>query len=168
MLHIYTGNGKGKTTAAAGLAVRGAGAGFQVYFYQFLKDGSSSEAAMLRKLGIITENSVCTKFAFAMTEKEKAELRTVQNNMLLKIRELITSKTADMIILDEFFGAYSENLLDRRLAESFVEIKENCEIILTGRNAPDFFLNVADYATEMKEKKHPYNKGIKARKGIEY
>ncbi len=170
MLHIYTGCGKGKTTAAVGLAVRGAGAGMNVFFMQFLKNGSSSEIKMLRNLGIdICCVPQCTKFTFNMSSDELSAVKAEHNKMLKEARELMISGTADMIILDEILGAYDKNLLDREIAAELIcNAKSECELILTGRNAPELFVEKADYVTIMELKKHPYEKGIAARKGIEY
>lgn len=170
MIHIYTGCGKGKTTAAVGLAIRGAGAGMNVFFMQFLKDGSSSEIEMMRKLGIrIRSTPQCKKFTFNMSDGELSAVRAEHNRILENVRELMNSGKADMIILDEFFGALDKNLLDRDFAEKLIcESKFSGELILTGRNAPDVFVERADYVTVMELKKHPYENGISARRGIEY
>ncbi len=170
MIHIYTGCGKGKTTAAIGLAVRGSGAGMNVYFMQLLKNGSSSEIGMLRKLGIkLRYVPQCEKFTFNMNTDELTAVKAEHNKILENVRELIISGIADMIVIDEFFGAYDKNLLDRKFASELIcNSKFNCELILTGRNAPDFFVEKADYVTVMESKKHPYDKNIAARKGIEY
>ncbi|MCM1230962.1 MAG: cob(I)yrinic acid a,c-diamide adenosyltransferase [Ruminococcus flavefaciens] len=165
MIHIYTGDGKGKTTSAMGLAVRGAGAEMSVVVFQFMKDGSSSEIAVLEKLGIpVTCCKECSKFTFQMNADEISAVIDSHNMILEKIK----SESADMIILDEFFGAYNDNLFDRKLAEQVVFGKSATEIILTGRNAPSLFTDKADYITVMTKVKHPYDKGIIARQGIEY
>lgn len=168
MIHIYTGNGKGKTSAAVGMAIRCAGAGMNVRFFQFLKDGSSGEITMLEKCGIITETADCSKFVFSMSPQERSEISEIHNNILKKTAEIITEKTADMVVLDEFFGAYEEALLDKELAERIIFSCKETEIILTGRNSPKTFIDKADYVTVMESPKHPYYKGIPARKGIEF
>lgn len=169
MIHIYTGDGKGKTTSAAGLAVRGAGAGMRVFFFQFMKNGSSSEIRMLENMGInVICCRECSKFTFLMNEKELSAVRNTHNIMLEKAWSIINKNTADMVVLDEFIGAYNSSLFDRELAEKIVLSRTDIEIILTGRNAPEIFTDKADYVTVMQKEKHPYDKGTGARKGIEY
>lgn len=171
MIHIYTGNGKGKSTAAAGLAVRAAGAGMRVCFIQLLKNGTSSEIAMLKKLGIMVRCAEsCNKFTFAMTDEERSELTEEHNSLLSDAERLLRSKTVDLLVLDEFMAAYNGELLDRDLAEMVVKAAAEAEreLVLTGRNVPEKFVEMADYVTVMEAKKHPYEKGVTARKGIEY
>jgi len=170
MLHIYTGNGKGKTTAAVGLAVRAAGSGLKVYFLQLMKDGSSSEIEMLRQLGVnVRAAKSCCKFTFQMNEAERAAAASEHNSILNEAAELIRTGSADLIVLDEFFCALSEELLDRELAERVVlGDTGDTELVLTGRGACSPFTEKADYITEMMPVKHPYDKGIAARKGIEF
>ena len=170
MLHIYTGNGKGKTTAAVGLAVRAAGSGLKVYFLQLMKNGSSSEIMMLRKLGInVRAAQSCCKFTFLMNEAERAAAAAEHNAILSEAAELIRTGSADLIVLDEFFCALSEELLDRELAERVVlGDTADTELVLTGRGDCSPFTEKADYITEMMPVKHPYDKGIAARKGIEF
>lgn len=169
MIHIYTGDGKGKTTSATGLAVRGAGAGMRVFFFQFMKNYGSSEIVMLEKIGIpVVCCKECSKFIFQMNETEISAVKDSHNIILDKIYHIIQSDSADMIILDEFFSAYNKNLLDRERAEKIILSECSVEIILTGRNAPDLFIDKADYVTVMTKVKHPYDNGTYARKGIEY
>lgn len=170
MIHIYTGDGKGKSTAAAGLALRGIGAGMTVVFVQLLKDGSSSEIAMLCKLGAkVRCCSTGGKFTFQMSDEEKSAVAADINSALDQVAEIMSAGSADMIVVDEFFGAYSSGLLGNDLAERIVDsVPENVELVLTGRNAPDSFVNRADYVTVMNKVKHPFDRGIEARRGVEY
>lgn len=169
MIHIYTGDGKGKTTSAAGLAIRGAGAGMRVFFFQFMKNGSSSEIKMLENMGIIVNCcQECNKLTFLMNEEELFAVRNTHNSMLEKAGSIIADGTADMVVLDEFINTYNSNLFDRELAEKVVLSKTDIEIVLTGRNTPKIFIDKADYVTIMQKEKHPYDKGVCARKGIEY
>ncbi len=171
MLHIYCGNGKGKTTAAVGLTVRANGSCMKTAFLQFLKNGTSSEVNVLGKL---ENNTVicckeCTKFTFQMNNEEKQLITAVHNDMLEKAMALIETENVQLIVLDEFLDAYEKKLIDIKLAESFIRnYSYKVEIVITGRKTTDFFLEVADYVTEMKAVKHPYQKGITARQGIEY
>lgn len=164
ILHIYHGNGKGKTTAATGLAIRAAGAELKVIFIQFLKNGTSSEINILKQINNIEYFCCdeCRKFTFQMSDKEKA-LVTSGNNELI---EKAFSSDADVIILDEFLDAYNLNMIDSD-SEKYI-LNSDREIILTGRNPAEIFLDHADYISEIISVRHPYEKGIKARKGIEF
>jgi cob(I)alamin adenosyltransferase len=171
VLHIYYGSGKGKTTAAVGLTVRANGSGLKTAFFQFLKNGSSSEIKVLEKL---ENNTVfcckeCTKFTFQMNSEEKQMVTTVHTDMLKKAMELIETEKAQLVVLDEFLDAYSKKLIDTTLAESFIRsFSDRAEIVITGREPTELFMEAADYVTEMTAVKHPYQRGITARKGIEY
>lgn len=164
ILHIYHGNGKGKTTAATGLAIRAAGAELKVIFIQFLKNGTSSEINILKQINNIEYFCCdeCRKFTFQMSDKEKA-LVTSGNNEII---EKAFSSDADVIILDEFLDAYNLNMIDSD-SEKYI-LNSDREIILTGRNPAEIFLDHADYISEIISVRHPYEKGIKARKGIEF
>ena len=171
MIHIYSGEGKGKTTAAIGLAVRAAGAGLRVCFYQFLKNGSSSEISILRDLKGVTVRCCrnCNKFTKDMTDEEKAAVTAEQNSMLIEIKNIIKASSADMIIMDEFIGAYNKQLMDCLFAEVMLkEFPDNMELILTGRDPSPFICRVADYHSQINELKHPFKKGMSSRRGIEY
>lgn len=164
MIHIYMGDGKGKTTAAVGAAVRAKGAGKKVVFCQFLKNGTSSEISMLDKLGITVDFCPSiNKFLFQMTEHEKLMFK-IRN---IEILNAIDATDADVIILDEFLDAYNENIIDRQPAQKFIT-EFTGEIIMTGREAPQEFIDIADYITVMTKIRHPYDNGTPARKGIEF
>ena len=165
MVHIYCGDGKGKTTAAVGLAVRYFGSGGRVYFYQFMKNGTSSEIDILKNIGIYTKAcKPCNKFTFLMNDDEKKLVKEYHNEMLSEISKI---KEESLIVLDELASAYNKNLLDRCLAENIV-LNNKSEIVVTGREPARIFVDNADYISEINEIKHPYKKGIAARKGIEY
>lgn len=170
MIHIYHGNGKGKTTAAVGLAVRAVGAGMRVFFFQFLKNGTSSEINVLRKCSIETFCcEACTKFTFMMNDEEKKAVAEEHNSMLYTIIEMIKNKSADMIVMDEFLDAWNKEMLDIILAEKIItECSADTELIITGRSPAEKITEKADYISEIKEIKHPYTRGVAARKGIEY
>lgn len=173
MIHIYSGDGKGKTTAAVGLAIRASGAGLRVHFCQFLKNGSSSEIAVLRQISGMTVRccDVCNKFSFQMNEKEREAVRKLHNSMLDEVCDIIDHEEADMIVLDEIFGAYNSGLADSdRIFEIIGKISgnEKKELILTGRSPEKVFLKYADYHSNIEPLRHPFTKGIHARKGIEY
>ena len=171
LLHIYCGDGKGKTTAAIGLAVRAAGSGMRVHIVQLLKGGFTSELRILETIPEITVER-CDRnygFSFKLNEEEREALKECHNKLLFHAYEVIRSGAADMVIFDEFNAAYEYNLLDRELAERIILSKpERCEVILTGRHPDEKFLAAADYVSEIAAVKHPFQIGIKARKGIEY
>ena len=171
MLHIYYGNGKGKTTAAVGLAVRAAGAGMKVGFFQFLKNGSSSEIAVLKNIDNIKVFCCekCNKFTFSMNEREIDEITQQHNEMLKKAAELLEKGDINLLVLDEFLDAYNKKLIDMEFADYFIDnIVNKGEVVTTGRTPTEKLRETADYLTEMTALKHPYNMGISARKGIEY
>ncbi|MCM1314780.1 MAG: cob(I)yrinic acid a,c-diamide adenosyltransferase [Prevotella sp.] len=165
ILHIYHGNGKGKTTAAVGLAIRAAGAGLNVMFMQFLKNGNSSENEILKQIKNINICccDVCNKFTFRMNDTEKKFVTEKHNDMINRAFR----SYADIIILDEFLDAYNKNMIDRKISGNMI-LSDQREIILTGRNPAEIFLEKADYISEINAIRHPYEKGITARKGIEY
>jgi len=169
MIHIYFGEGKGKTTAATGLAARAAGSGKKVLFVQFFKDGSSGEVKSLKKLENITflyPDTYNGRYA-TMTDDQK---EVTKNSYTEAMKNAIAmAKDADLIILDEAVSAFSYGFIDRDGLLSFLrDNRETKEIVLTGRDPARQLLDLADYATEMKKHRHPFDKGIPAREGIEY
>ncbi len=167
MLHVYCGNGKGKTTAAIGLAVRAAGAGMSVFIAQLMKGSDTSELVILKSIENITLMR-CEKdlgFVKSMTQAEKEQMKIWHDNMLHEAFE----KSFDMVILDEFFSAYNYGLMDKEYAEERIfSSLDNSEIALTGRGPDEKFLKRADYVSEILAVRHPFEKGIRARKGIEF
>ena len=165
LVHIYFGEGKGKTTAAVGLAVRAAGSGMCVCFAQLMKPGRTSELDSLRALGVRVISGAQHKFSFDMTEEEKALVRT-RNDAIVDEALL---EPCDLLVLDEAIGAYRKGLVTREKIERLLEEKpDGLELVLTGRDPEPFMLERADYATEMVCRKHPYRAGIAARRGIEF
>ncbi|MBQ8687685.1 MAG: cob(I)yrinic acid a,c-diamide adenosyltransferase [Ruminococcus sp.] len=167
LLHIYCGDGKGKTTSALGLALRAAGAGLRVCFVQLMKGGVTSELNTLKLIPDITVLRCDRSYGFyrSMTDRDKADITACHNKLL---SDAFTSG-ADMIILDEFHSAYSYGLLDRDFAEQQIfSGRDTAEIILTGRDPAAVFTAEADYISEICCRKHPFEKGITARKGIEF
>lgn len=169
LIHLYCGDGKGKTTAAVGLSVRAAGAGKRVVFAQFYKDGSSSEIGILEKLPNVTV-LVCRKhFGFfkRMTDAEKAQAAQAYTALLTDA--IAHAGDADLLVLDEVISACNHGSVPEAEVLSFLEGKpEGLELVLTGRNPSDALVQRADYITEMKKLKHPFDSGIPARRGIEY
>ncbi len=168
-IQVYTGNGKGKTTAALGLALRAAGYGQGSYIGQFLKGHLYGELISLEKLSplIKIEQFGRKGFIHVTRNPDEEDIRLARKG-LKKCREAMLSGKYRLIILDEINVAVYFHLLTEKEVLEFLEQKpENVEIILTGRYAPSSFLKKADLITEMKEKKHYYKKGVMAREGIE-
>lgn len=166
MLQIYCGNGKGKTTAALGETLRAAGAGMRVCVVQLMKGSPTSELAALDLLPITIRR--CDRdygFYKSMSDADKAAITRCHNALL----QFAFAEEFDFIVLDELCSAYRCELLDRELAERLIiENKDRAEIVLTGREPPEIFLEKADYISEINSRRHPYERGIKARRGIEF
>lgn len=168
-IHAYYGHGKGKTTAAVGQAIRAAGSGLKVLVYHFLKDNSSGERKILDSVPGITclPGKDYVKFCSQMDETEKAKLKSENEKTLDEIGKLCAS--FDMVVLDEalcavWLGVLGEDILVRFLKEQ----GGSAEIILTGHEISEKVLGFVSYATEFRKVKHPFDKGLKARRGIEY
>jgi cob(I)alamin adenosyltransferase len=168
LVQIYTGDGKGKTTAAAGLAVRAAGTGLRVLFAQFLKGRPTGEIEPLKKLGVtVIRSEDVTKFIPQMSPAELEKCRLGQHETLDAVKEGIAG--SDVVILDEVFGAIAAGMIEIGDIISLIEQRpRGTEIVLTGRGAPARLVALADYVSDIKAVKHPYDKGVMARKGIEY
>ena len=167
MIQVYTGNGKGKTTAALGLAIRAAGSGLQVYIGQFVKGKKYGELKALKKIkNIKVEQLGSTCFIKkAPTKKDIA----LAKNGLEKIRKIISQRIYHMVILDEINIALRLELLALEDVISLIrKTPKKIELVLTGRYAHPEILKIADLVSEIKERKHYFKKGVKARKGIEY
>jgi len=167
LVQIYTGNGKGKTTSALGLALRASGAGLKVYVGQFIKSGYYSEIKSLKKL---KNNIKVEQYGRGCLIKGKPCKKDIEfaENGLLKAKWILAKKLYDIVILDEIIVACYLKLLKPEDVIELVKSKpERTELVLTGRYARPKLLKLADLVTEMKEIKHYYKKGIRARKGIE-
>jgi len=168
-IQIYTGAGKGKTTAALGLALRAAGHGLKTYIGQFLKGHNYGELKSLNKLSRwITIEQFGRKGFIHITENPDEEDIKRAKKGLQSCLAAMLSKQYDIIVLDEINVAIYLNLVSERDVNKFLDKKpENVELILTGRYAPESLCQRADLVTEMKDIKHYYSKGIRARSGIE-
>lgn len=169
LIHLYYGDGKGKTTAAMGLAVRSAGNGNRVLVAQFLKGRPSGEVPVLESIPGITlmRGKGLTKFSWQMTEEERDETRRQHAALLDAAAE--GARDCALLVLDEALGACHTGLLDEEALLRFLREKpEGLEVVLTGRDPSKELLDMSDYATEMKKIKHPYDKGTGARKGVEF
>lgn len=166
-IHVYTGNGKGKTTAAFGLALRAICAGKKVFIGQFIKGMEYSELNSVNYL----PNLVIEQFGrgcFIYKEPEDEDIKLAKNG-LKKCREILKEGNYDLVILDELNVAiYFKLFTVEDAIEVINERKENVEVVITGRYADDRIVKLADLVTEMKEIKHYYNNGVQARKGIEF
>ena len=166
LVHLYCGDGKGKTTAAMGLALRALGQGMRVVVVQFLKNGTSGELEPLKKLGAaVYSGQPGAKFTFQMNAEEKAQA-TKENNA--RLTEAL-QQPCDLLILDEICAARNSGMVDEALAKQAVlERPQHREVVLTGRSPEAWMVESADYITEMQPRRHPYEQGIPARKGIEF
>ena len=166
LVHLYCGDGKGKTTAAMGLALRALGQGMRVVVVQFLKNGTSGELEPLKKLGAaVYSGQPGAKFTFQMNAEENAQA-TKENNA--RLAEAL-QQPCDLLILDEICAARNSGMVDEALAKQAVlERPQHREVVLTGRNPEAWMVEAADYITEMQPRRHPYEQGIPARKGIEF
>ena len=169
MLHIYCGDGKGKTTCAMGLAARSAGHGRRVVIAQFLKSGNSGERVTLGALPNVTCLPVpeTMKFVFTMNEQEKAETRAQMTGDFLHAAEL--AKEADLLVLDELCSAISTGMVSLEEVLAFLDdCPEGLEVVITGRDPAPELQERADYITEMRKIKHPFDRGVSAREAIEW
>ena len=178
MIHIYCGDGKGKSTAAAGLALRCAGYGGKVLFVRFLKNDSSGELKGLRMMPEIELLSPRKSFGFYwnLSEQEKAELKKVCRECLEEVKQRVNEGKAEvnagdyqMLVLDEIMAVMKYEIISvDEMLEFLKNIPEEVEVVLTGRNPDPRLVQAADYVSEIRKIKHPYDKGVTARKGIEF
>lgn len=165
MLHLYWGDGKGKTTAAMGLALRALGHGRRVVIVQFLKDGTSGEIAPLRAAGAAVYACPNAKFTWLMDEADKAAAREASARALGQA----LAEPFDLLVLDEACAALKSSILDEALLRRAVAFAKNGrEVVLTGRDPAPWLQEAADYSTEMRAHRHPYADGVAAREGVEY
>ena len=170
LIHIYHGDGKGKTTCAMGLALRCAAQGQPVVIAQFLKDGTSGECRMLARLDNVTllAANPSGKFTFAMNDAEKQQTRDALARTFQAAVDFAKREQARMLVLDEVCGAISTGMLPEQAVLDFLDHKpDGLEVVLTGRNPSDALQSRADYISEICKRRHPYDKGIAAREGIE-
>lgn len=169
MLQIYTGNGKGKTTAALGVALRASGYNMTVIMYSFFKDdpdyGEARAACQLKNFSLIQVG----RDAFVnFKNPDPVDLKMCQQGWE-QAKKSILNKEADIIILDEFIIALAFNLLNTDEVIEFLKAHKNdVEIILTGRYADEKIIKIADLVTEMQEIKHYFHKGVSSRNGIDH
>jgi cob(I)alamin adenosyltransferase len=165
-VQVYTGNGKGKTTAALGLALRAAGAGLKVFIGQFIKKERCSEHLMLERFGDMITYQQYGRGLIRHTPTEE-DIAGAREGMR-EISDVVRSGSYDVVILDEVNVAVSVGLISVEEVLGLIREKPaTVELVLTGRNANDAVMAEADLVTEMREIKHYYEKGVQARRGIE-
>lgn len=200
MIHLYSGDGKGKTSIAVGMSVRMAGAGGKVIFAQFMKGNESSELNVLRRLPQVKVLKADKNFGFynEMTEEDKAEITGLHNEILKEIIECVeqyrreASDTAKMnvssqitaqegelvkdnfrpgmlIVLDEITYPCRWHLIDEDMFKNFLKkLPEGVELVMTGRDPLDYMIELSDYWSLVNMKRHPFEKGVPARRGVEF
>jgi len=170
-VQVYTGDGKGKTTAALGLGLRAAGGGFKVIMFQFLKGAHSGELDSVPCLGgrfDIIRLAETKKFFGSMNDAEKEELKKRLKHELEQVRSVMAAESCDVLILDEIMAVLHAELLTIEEVCALIDARPSgMELVLTGRSAPPDIIDRADLVTEMRCVKHYMNAGVNARSGIE-
>lgn len=167
-IHIYTGNGKGKTTAALGLALRAVGAGKRVFVAQFVKGMKYSEVDIINNRFDEIEIRQYGLDCFIFNAPTDADIEAARGG-LNEVKSILCNPSYDLVILDEANIALYYNLFGvNELIDALRSRNDNMEVVITGRYAPEKLIEYADLVTEMKEVKHYYNNGVEARKGIEF
>jgi cob(I)alamin adenosyltransferase len=169
LVQVYTGNGKGKTSAAFGLALRAIGRNLKVYMIQFIKGGFDyGELYAVKNLPNFTLKAFGRGKFVTSTPPQKEDVNLAQEALSFA-EKIVQSGAYDVVILDEINVALDLQLISLEDVLKLIKSKPpKLELVLTGRNAPEEVIRVADLVTDMKEVKHPFNKGTEARKGIEY
>lgn len=171
LIHIYCGDGKGKTTASLGLSIRAAGRGQNVLIVRFLKTDDTGELPSLARIPNI-EVTPCDRsfgFTFQMDEETMVEAKRYYRNRFQTASEKANSGGYDLLILDEIMSAYNYDMVEKEEVIQFLKNKpKELEVVLTGRDPARELLGLADYVSEIRKIKHPFEQGIPAREGIEY
>lgn len=171
LVHLYCGEGKGKTTAAVGLCARAAGSGKRVLFVQFFKDGTSSENASLRLLPNVHTMHEPRYFGRVsnMSKEEFEECKRAYSALFEAAISRAAAEEFDLLVLDEAVSSCNHGVIDEGALVRFLKGRPaRLEVVLTGREPSAALVEVADYVTEMKKIKHPFDAGIVARRGIEF
>lgn len=171
LIHIYCGDGKGKTTAAMGLAIRAAGREKKVFITQFLKSGKSGELVSLEKLKeyiTFLPGRPVNKFVWNMNDEEKMEAKREHTARFKEIIAIIKNEEYDLLILDEIIATINNGFIDLNEVIEFLKNKpKTLEVVMTGRDPREELIELANYVTEMKCIKHPFEEGVPSRVGIE-
>ena len=171
LVHLYCGEGKGKTTAAVGLCARAAGSGKRVLFVQFFKDGTSSENASLRLLPNVHTMHEPRYFGRVsnMGKEEFEECKRAYSALFDAAISRAAEEKFDLLVLDEAVSSCNHGVIDEGALLRFLKSRPaRLEVVLTGREPSAALVEAADYVTEMKKVKHPFDAGIVARRGIEF
>ncbi len=180
MIHMYAGDGKGKTSAAVGMAIRMAGAGKEVLFTQFMKGNESSEIRILESIPGIRVLKIEHDYGFYryMSDEDKLEITEKHNQILEEILRTIRHFSGIdpegngpelMIVLDEITYPCRCNLLDEELLKQILdETPDTVELVMTGRNPKEYMVKHSDYWSDLELRKHPYEKNVVARYGVEF
>ena len=173
LIHLYMGNGKGKSTAAAGLTARMAGNGFRVLFVQFLKSMPTGEIKAFEQfdglVSVFRPEMRHKAFLWNQTAEQKQETAADLRAGWLTAKERLQDADIRLFVFDELLDVLSMGILtESELKEALLGRHPGAEVVLTGRTAPENLLVLADYATRMDALKHPYEKGIGARRGVEF
>lgn len=169
-IHIYCGDGKGKTTTAMGLCTRAAGYGYKVLIYQFMKNNQTSERKVLEQIERITfvDGLDQEKFSFQMTPEEKKERKAYYEEQFDKVTQKAEREKYDLLLLDELIYTIRAGLFEEEKLLSYLREKpESLEVVLTGQGPSDELIAAADYVSEIRKVKHPFDQGLPARRGIE-
>lgn len=173
MIQVYIGDGKGKTTAAVGLTIRALGCNLKVLFAQFLKSGQTGEKIILEtfqdKLLFFRPKQRHQQFLWEMTAEELAWTKEdIELGWEILKSEIFSGKW-DIVVLDEILDCIQNHLLsEEEILKTVKERPEKVEIVITGHQAPQSFYEIADYISQIDAVKHPFNKGVPARRGIEF
>lgn len=169
-IHIYAGDGKGKTTAGCGLCLRALGQGFSVKIFSFLKKDNTGEINVFKKLENveIISHPKEHQLYFLLSDEEREAVKEEVRDMFFKFRDIIERRKADVILLDEILDCFYLKLIDENEFLSVIKNNDSCELILTGRNPSEKITDIADYISDISCRRHPYSRGLNARRGIEY
>lgn len=172
-IHIHIGHGKGKTTSAYGTILRGLGHNFKVACFSFLKFQKSGEMIALSEkyknnFSLFINDEINYGFFFNLNDTEKEQVKRDSMKLFNKLKEIILSRSFDIIVLDEILDAVDLKLIPQDELTDILKKNDFSEIILTGRKAYEDLIAISDYVTEFNNIKHPYQHNQKARKGIEY
>ncbi len=171
LIHIYCGNGKGKTTCGMGLCSRAAGYGYKVLIYQFMKDNSTSErnTLLLSENIFWLEGLSLEKFSFQMNNNEKEAHKSFYHQQFDKIVSMVKDNKYSVLFLDEIIYAINAGLFDEEKLLNFIRNKpSSLEVIMTGQFPSEKLISISDYVSEINKVKHPFECGISAREGIEH
>ncbi len=162
LIHILCGDGKGKTTSAIGMAIRAIGSGKKVVMVQFLKGSETGEVNILKSLEGVT--LIRCNRALSFNYENIPGLKEIHNDMFKKA----VSMDCDMLILDEAAACCNYGYIDKIMVDNYIFNKpDNVELVITGRNPDEKWIAAADYVSEIIKIKHPYDRGVSARLGIE-